>query len=114
MSKRCIVLGDGTRVPLAVYVAGWKRAKQLPGDTWVGKCPDGYGGFARDALRQCRAGMHDRINRHLPGFGKGRKWADDWQWEARRFASDVNTPRLVVRWVPPAFRDRFGTGRGCE
>jgi hypothetical protein len=107
MGKRCIVLGDGTRVGLGHYVEAWKRLKQLPGDTWIKKCPDGWGGSARDALRQCRAGLHDRINRHIPGHGKGRKWSDDWFWTARRFAADVNTPRLIVRWAPEDFRARL-------
>jgi hypothetical protein len=114
MTARCIVLGDGTRIGLGRYVAGWRRAKALPGDTWIGKCPDGSGGTAADALRQCRAGLHDRINRHLPGYGVGRKWTDDWHWQAKRFSREINTPRLVIRWVPPEFRARFGKGRHSD
>ena len=107
MSARYVTLGDGRRIGLGAYVAAWARCKQLPGETRVMRCPDGLSGTVGDALRQLRAGMHDRINRHVPGYGVGRKWADGWFWEAKRFSDQINTPRLIVRWAPADFRKRF-------
>lgn len=104
MSKRAIILGDGRRVSLRAYVAAWKAAiaaddcqrfRGSPSD------PGGWNGsYSRDdVLREFRAGMHDRINRHMPHFRRGRKWSYDWQAAALRLARDVNTPRLVVRLI---------------
>ena len=107
MSRRCIVLGDGKRVTLTSYVRAWKLALSLPSKTWVGRLPSGWPGAAGEAVREFRQGLHARINRHLPWFGKGRKWSDEWQWDTRRAANDLNTPRLIIRWLPAHLRARF-------
>jgi hypothetical protein len=40
----------------------------------------GYGSRTREEiLGEFRDGVHDRINRHAPGFGAGRKWDSEWQ-----------------------------------
>jgi hypothetical protein len=107
MSKRYVTLGDGFRVGLGQYVEAWQKIKALPPGTYLPRIPNGNDGSAAEALQQFRDGMHDRINRHIPGYGKGRKWSLAWFWEAKRLASAVNTPRLVVRWAPPEFRKRL-------
>lgn len=100
--QRAIVLGDDRRISLAAYVAAWKAAlaadecqrfKGSPSD------PRGWrGSYSRaELLSEFRSGMHDRINRQMPHYRKGRKWSYDWQAAALRLARDVNTPRLVVR-----------------
>jgi hypothetical protein len=100
--QRAIVLGDGRRMSLAAYVAAWKTAlaaddcqrfKGSPAD------PRGWcGPYSRaELLQEFRGGMNDRINRHAPHYGKGRKWSQDWQASAWRLSRDVNTPRLIVR-----------------
>lgn len=107
MTLRCIVLGDGRRVPLRAYVAGWRKALDLPPTVWVPKTPSGWGGTAGDAVREFRDGLHDRINRHLPWYGKGRKWEGDWQRETLQAALALNTPRLAIHWLPPHLKKRF-------
>ncbi len=106
-SKRYVKLCDGRRIGLGAYVKAWRACLGLPGNTHIGKGVDGWGQTASEALSDLRRGMDDRINRHIPGYGKGRKWDSDWFWSAWRAARDVNTPRLVVRYVPMEFRARL-------
>ena len=114
---RAVKLGDGRRISLAAYVAAWKRCLSLPADTPIGRGVSGLGETAGDALRELRYGLHDRINRHLPGFGNGRKWHPDWQRQMVQAAHHLNTPRLIIRWLPQdlmrlaRFRERVEYGR---
>ena len=100
-SKRYITLGCGRRIGLGRYVAAWKQCLVLPPTVWIGPGISGWGQSAGEALRDLRAGLDDRINRNIPGYGKGRKWSSDWYWPMVRAARDVNNPRLVIRWLPP-------------
>ena len=106
-SKRYITLGDGRACGLGTYVKAWRAILTLPERQWLVRCPDGYGGTASDALRQLRDGMHDRINRHIPGYGKGRKWDSDWQRTMTQSAHALNTPRLIIDWLPADLKARF-------
>lgn len=101
MTKRCIVLGCGRRIGLGRYVEAWKKCLDLPPKTWIGRGVDGWGQTAGDALRDLRKGLNDRINKHLPWYGKGRKWESDWQAGMWRASRDVNNPRLLIHWLPP-------------
>lgn len=58
-------------------------------------------------LRWFRGQLDKKVSSRCWWYGVGRKW--DWQWqvEAQRTARAVNTPRLVVRWVPKEFRERL-------
>lgn len=115
---RAIVLGDGRRISLSAYVAAWKAALAADaGQRFKGSPCDPRGlrgsSYSRaEILQEFRRGLDDRINRHAPHYGKGRKWAYDWQSAAWRLSRDVNTPRLVVRLFgnPMAreFADRLG------
>ncbi len=89
--KRVVTLGDGRKVPLGKYVEAWQKAKSLPPETPVRGTPSDPigGGTAADVLREMRAGMDDRINRKDPSYGKGRKWDDSWQNDARRLAETL-------------------------
>jgi hypothetical protein len=49
-----------------------------------------------DVLREFADGLADRINRHVPGYGMGRKWSSEWQGTVARLAHMVNTPRVRV------------------
>jgi hypothetical protein len=103
---RGFVLPNGRAVRPAVYVSAWRTLKGLP----PGELVKGFGydpERADHVLREMRYGLHDRINRHLPGFGVGRKWHHNWQRAALQCASRVNTPRLVVRWVPADLKARL-------
>jgi hypothetical protein len=106
---RVIRLPNGRDVRLATYVAAWKRLLVLDDEM-----PDtpvrGFGDWpmpAADVLRDLRAALDDRINRHAPGYGVGRKWHHDWQRAASQTARAVNTPRLIVRWAPTDLRARL-------
>lgn len=110
--KRYVTLGDGRAVGLGNYVKAWKTALSAPADArFKGKPsdPTGWmGGYDRaEVLREFRDGLHDRINRHIPDYGKGRKWDRDWFWMMWRAARDLNTPRLAIHWLPPELRERF-------
>jgi len=56
-------------------------------------------------LRWFRGCLDRKCSRGL--VQAGRKWSHDWWWQALRTAREVNTPRLVVRWIPFEFRDRL-------
>lgn len=102
MSTRYVTLADGRKIGLGSYVNAWQRCRELAPETHIGRGISGRGETASEALYELRRGMHDRINRHIPGFGRGRKWESAWYWQARRLTDDVNTPRLIVR--EPAYR----------
>lgn len=99
--QRYVTLGDGRKIGLGRYVAAWKRCRELPPATDIGKGISGWGETAGEALCKLRDGMHDRINRHIPGYGRGRKWHHDWQRAMHQAAWQVNSPRLIIRWLPP-------------
>lgn len=107
MTKRYIVLGCGRRIGLGAYVAAWRKCLALDPETWIGRGVDGCGQTAGEALQDLRRGLHDRINLRSPGFGIGRKWSADWQRQMIYSAGQLNTPRLIIDWLPPEFAVRF-------
>lgn len=93
--KRYITLPNGKPVSLPVYCSAWCTLHTLDPDERI----SGFDHFPMEAgrvLREIQRGVQDRINRHLPGYGRGRKWSDDWQRAAGHTARRVNTPRLIV------------------
>lgn len=50
--------------------------------------------------------LNDKINCDEPN--RGRKDCPEWDALVRRTAREVNTPRLIVRWVPFELRSRLG------
>lgn len=117
MSKRYITLANGRKIGLGRYVAAWKQCLELPTNTPIGPGISGWGQTAGEALRDLRQGLEDRINKHIPGYGKGRKWASDWQFATWNASRQLNDPRLTVRWLPadmmkiPRFAERVAYGR---
>jgi hypothetical protein len=88
------------------YVRLWRAVRALPSTTVV----TGWDHFpceAGDVLRDLRRSLHHRINRHTTYYQGGRKWESDWQRSAALTARYVNTPRLIVRWVPIDLRARL-------
>jgi hypothetical protein len=98
----------GRVVSLRSYVYAWRALLSMDGATRVTDW-SWSGDTAADVLRDMRSGLHDRINLHLAGYGKGRKWSSDWQRAVGQCARRVNTPRLIVRApeVPPDLRARL-------
>jgi hypothetical protein len=101
-----IRLPNGNRCSVSRYVAAWRALRSMPADTST-KGFDHFPAPAGDVLGAMRDGLHDRINRHDPSFGRGRKWSSDWQRAALQTSHAVNTPRLIVRWVPQDLKARL-------
>ena len=90
-----IRLPNGKSCSVAKYVAAWKELKAMHPTEQV----YGFGWFPQqggEVLKAMRDGLTDRINRHDPSFGKGRKWKEDWQRGADRIASNINGRRIVT------------------
>ena len=109
---RIITLPNGKPCTVGTYVKAWRTILTLAPDCQL----PGWGHFptaAGDILRELRYGMHDRINRHVAGYGVGRKWDDQWQRDAAHTARRVNTRRLIVRetecprWLRPRLAHRL-------
>jgi hypothetical protein len=95
-------------VTLGVYVSTWKTVKRSPlGTEYRSGLNTWWPTSREEVLSQYRNGLHDRINRHVKAYGVGRKWCPDWQRTTQQFAQSINTPRLVIHWVPPWLRDRI-------
>ena len=120
--KRLVTLPNGPRVSLGVYVASWNGMLDIMAQT-----PDalvkGWDDFPIEAAairRDLQCGIHDRINRHIPGYGRGRKWDEDYQTELRRDARRVNdyaSRRLVHpvnRLATPELQRRFRWKYDCD
>jgi hypothetical protein len=99
-----VTLGCSRKISLGRYTAAWKTCLALPPETSIGRGVSGWDETAGQALAELRKGLEERINKHLPWYGKGRKWSWEWQVETRRAASALNTPRLVIRWLPAHLR----------
>ncbi len=111
-SKRAITLPNGRRVGLGVYVDAWKRLVVLE-QTQPGAMVHGFSDWpdsAERVLREIRAGLHDRINRHIPGR-QGRKWDDHYQRQLFQDSQKINTARRFRIYRSninlPELRDRF-------
>ena len=102
-----ITLPNSRRVGLRTYCESWRTLQSAPPDASI----TGWDHFptrAADILHELRRGIHDRINRHeRTYYGRGRKWSDDWQRAALQCARAVNTPRLIVDWIPHDLRARL-------
>jgi hypothetical protein len=62
---------------------------------------------AAEWTRWFRTCLDRKINRALP-VPTGRKHAQEWQIECQRAARQLNTPRLIIRWLPRDLRRRCG------
>ena len=105
---RAVRIPTGRMVTLGAYCSAWRTVKAMPPRQLV----PGWSHFpeeAADILGDLRDGMHDRMSRHLPWWGKGRKWEGDWQRAALQCSRRVNAWRVVVRPgdVPHDFRARL-------
>lgn len=103
--KRTIRLPNGQSVTLATYCQAWKAIARKPEGYYSGF--DYFPTRGTEILEKIQFGVHDRINRHLPHYGRGRKWDDDWQRAAIQTARSVNTPRLLIHWLPVDLRSRL-------
>jgi hypothetical protein len=102
---RLITLPNGRRVTLGTYVTAWRSILANPDADYPGF--DHFPECGWHILVAIRDGLHDRINRHLPHYYKGRKWDPDWQRVTSYHARQLNTPRLRIYWLPPHLKQRF-------
>jgi hypothetical protein len=54
---------------------------------------------AGEVLLSMRHGLHDRINRHIPWHGRGRRWEDGYfmsLWRDSRRLQDLHDLRVVI------------------
>ena len=84
-----IGLPNGKHCSVASYVASWKRLKAIPDDVTVSGW-DWYPVSAGIIRRELMRGLHDRINRRDPRYGRGRRWQDLYQIALRRDARRVS------------------------
>jgi hypothetical protein len=101
------IAATGHTVRLGAYVAAIGKAKANPDAMFRYGLTTWWPVTGADIRRQFMDGVNDRINRHLAGYGKGRKWSPDWQREAIQTAGRINTPRLAIDWLPQDFKARF-------
>lgn len=108
MTTKTIILGNGHRITVASYVKVWRMLKKEPLGRLCKHSLTGWGVVTvEEFLAQYSAVKDARINRHIPGYGKGRKWQDQWQADARQTANLVNSKGLRVSWIPPDLRARL-------
>jgi hypothetical protein len=110
--KRLVTLPNGRSCSLMSYCSGWRKLKALSPDTRIENWDD-FPIEAAAILRDLHCGIHDRINRHIPGYGRGRKWDERYQTDLRRDAQHVDdyaSRRLVHpvnRLATPELQRRF-------
>lgn len=109
---RFVTLGDGKRVPLGLYVATWRHLLGEPPDREYDRslC-ESFPATAHEILAQFMNGLVDRINRHDPRYGRGRKWDPDWQHHAHNDARAINdaSRRRVIHWTSEITTDDWRT-----
>lgn len=114
MTVRVITLGDGRPIGLGAYMKGLRACMAAPEGTEYKRGLTGWWPVTREEiLRDWRASVHDRINRNVAWFGRGRKWDADYQRHMRRDGDRINragTERLVVQVTEistPGWRERY-------
>lgn len=100
MTQRVVRLGQDCSpnvVSLRQYIDAWRAVLAAePGTQYKSSLRGWWPASREEVLDQFRAGLDDRISRHLPWYEKGRYWSDDAQREMRHAANRVNS-RCVVR-----------------
>lgn len=91
-----IRLPNGRLCSIPSYVAAWRALKVMRPDSLVASF-DHFPEPASRVLAALRDGLVDRINKHDPRFGRGRKWSAEWQRGARDVAWRLNGQRIVTR-----------------
>ncbi len=76
--------GPGKYLTLAQYCTVVRAAKEHPAQEYPTTFCSWAGGTGADIVQEFRKGLADRINAHLPWYGRGRKWSGDMSVPARR------------------------------
>lgn len=105
-----ITLPNGRSVRLTSYLNAWRALLDMTPEVRRGRCFIGWSDVAEDGegiLEAMRRGLHNRINRHIRGYGMGKKWSADYFYAARRDAQVVNSRRVVHSLETKEARRRF-------
>lgn len=96
-------------VSVGEYARAWARIRAAPAGTSFRSGLTHWGPATREELlRDFSVGLHDRINRRVPGYGEGRRWSDDYEDAARRVARALAARvRVHGRDVPADLRARL-------
>lgn len=86
-----ITLPNQRRVSVGQYAAAWKAIQAAPDALYPGF--DHFPTRGREILAKMRAGLHDRINRHLPPIPAR---AEEAFWELLRLSRDLRA-RVITR-----------------
>ena len=104
-----IVLPNGRKCRLGTYARAWKALlAAAPNSMWPGF--DYFPETAAHILGKMRYGLHDRINRHIPNYGLGRKWDHDYQthlWRDSRRLRDIANRIKVYQFESEEAHSRF-------
>jgi hypothetical protein len=112
-----ITLPNGRACGIGAYARGWKRIKEqcADGTHWEQSTVTNWDHFpvsAIDVLRDLRAAMHDRINRHdttnraaFSARTDGRWW--QWKRDQRALHDSINNRVRVYQFETPDVRARF-------
>lgn len=101
-----ITLPNGRPIGLGRYANAWRELLKMDPRRAVAGF-DFFPAPAGEILAKMRAGLMDRINRHDRRYGIGRKWCSDWERGMRSAAWMLNSPRLIIDWLPPELKPRF-------
>jgi hypothetical protein len=103
---KVIGLPNGRKVSLGSYIRGWKAVKAAKPSQAI-KGWEHFPVRADEVLRDYSRGVQARINRHDPAYGIGRKWDPDWERAMIQASRQLNTPRLIIRYLPSELKERF-------
>lgn len=113
-NARIIGLPNGHRVRIREYCAGWKWLKIMAENPEI----KAVGGFAdnvlspKQTLMVIRQGVHDRINRYVFHYNKGRKWQSEYFWSCKRDQRQLHDNamqrRIIYRFETAEAQRRFG------
>lgn len=104
-----ITLPNTRQCTVGTYARAWKALTHAdPSSLWPG-----FGYWperAESILHAMRGGLSERINRHIPGYGIGRKWDNDYQvrlWRDSRRLRDIAARIIVRQFETEEARARF-------
>lgn len=109
MTRRYITLPNGRKCGLGTYARAWAALKRADPAALF----PGFAYFperAESILHAMRGGLSERINRHVTGYGIGRKWDNDYQvrlWRDSRRLRDIAARIIVRQFETVEARSRF-------
>ena len=111
MPKQMIRLGDGGWLPLSQYMTIVRHAFAHPDATFPRSFQSWVSCDGQTIIHEHYEMIHDLINRHIEGYGQGRKWRAEYQTGLLRDACRIKeklTRRVrVYQMETPELARRF-------